>query len=287
MPRRRSQQRAAHPREVGGRLVWLAPVAVFFIVSIGAALNQLDYATGAALGIVVILLVARRPDLGLLGLVIFLPFQQILFSLAFHFGLSAPIVRQGGSWKEALAIGVVIAGARGFRAAHKRLDLLDKLGLAFIALALLYAAFPQLFADTAPTASNIRSLAFRQTAGFVILLLGARHANLGPEFGKRVAKVVMIVGAIVAAIAVYEFFFSASWNRFVVETVELPNYKYQIFLEGSPYITDLRYYGSVGGGSFVRAGSVLFTPLTLGFYLLIPFAFAIERTVRDLSLIHI
>lgn len=275
------KREAPRHRDRGGRWIWFVPLLVFMVVSLGVLVRQLDYATGAALGVVVIVMVARRPDLGLLGLIIFLPFQTIVFSLLFHFGLSSQIVRQAGSWKEALGVGVVIAGVRGFRAARKRIDLLDLLGIAFIALALLFALLPQLFADAAPGASNVRSLAFRQTAGFVILLLGARHAVLPANFRRRAIKAVMVVGAIVAAIAVYEFFFSDSWNTFLVETVELPNYKYQIFQEGNPYRTDLRAYGQLGGASYIRVGSVFFTALTLGFYLLLPFAVAIERTVRE------
>jgi hypothetical protein len=284
MSRVRRDRRAPKPErfaEPFGRLVWLVPVFVFLLVSVGVVLRQLDYLTGAGIGVVVVVIVARRPDWGLLGLVAFLPFQTVVFALLFHFGLSLQITRQAGSWKEGLAIGVAIAGFIGFRKAKRKLDLLDMLALAFIGLALAFAMFPQLFADTAPGASNVRSLAFRQTAGFVILLLGARHADLRPEFGRRAAKVVMFVGTIVAIIAIYEFFFSDSFNRFVVETVELPKYKYDIFQIGNPFETDVRYYGSLGGVSYTRVGSILFSPLVLGFYLLLPFAFAIERTVRD------
>ena len=243
--------------------------------------RQLDYLTGIVFGLVVIYWVSKRPAIGLLGLIIFLPFQQVIFSLLFHFGLSLQLTRQGGSWKEALAVGVAVAGIRGFRAAKRRLDFLDKVALVFIGIVLAFALFPQLFGDSAPMASGVRSLAFRQTAGFVILLLGARHADLGQDFGRRAAKAIMIVGGIVAAIAVYEFFFSDSFNTFMVQTVEFPKYKFYVFNEGSPFITDIRRYGLLGGVEYTRVGSVLFDFLNLGFYLLIPFAFAVERTVRD------
>ncbi len=263
------------------RLIWIAPVVVFLLVSAAVAIRQLDYLTGVVLGLVVIYWVSKRPDLGLLGLIIFLPFQKVILALLFHFGLSLQLTRQGGSWKEGLAIGVAVAGIRGFRAAGRKLDFLDKVALAFIGITLLFALLPQLFADGAPTASNVRSLAFRQTAGFVILLLGARHANLGADFGRRATKAIMVVGGLVAAIAVYEFFLSDSFNRFMVQTVEYPQYRFHVFNEGSPFISDIRRYGSIGGAEYIRVGSVLFDFLNLGFYLLIPFAFAVERTVRD------
>jgi hypothetical protein len=261
--------------------MWIVPLAVFLLVSMAVVVRQLDYLTGIVLGLVIIYWVSKRPDLGLLGLIIFLPFQQVTFSLLFHFGLSLQLTRQGGSWKEALAVGVAIAGFKGFREARRKLDTLDKIALAFIGIVLVFALFPQLFADSAPIASDVRSLAFRQTAGFVILFLGARHANLGPDFGRIAAKTVMIVGGLVAAIAVYEFFLSDSFNTFMVNTVEFPKYKFYIFNEGNPFIQDIRRYGSIGGAEYTRVGSVLFDFLNLGFYLLLPFAFAVERTVRD------
>lgn len=279
--KRASRQREPRHREPGGRLIWFVPFLVFVLVSMGVVVRQLDYLTGSVIVLVIIYFVSKRPDLGLLGLIIFLPFQTIILSLLFHFGLSLQLTTQGGSWKEALAIGVAFAGIRGFRAARRRLDTLDIVALAFIGLALLFTVFPSLFADAVPGVKDVRSLAFRQTAGFVILFLGARHANLGQEFGRRAGKVIMIVGSIVAAIAVYEFFLSDSWNTFMVETVELPKYKFYVFNEGVPYATDIRTYGTLGGAQYTRVGSVLVNPLTLGFYLVLPFAFAIERTVRD------
>jgi hypothetical protein len=268
-------------REPGGRWIWLVPIFVFMVVSVGVALRQLDYAMGLALGVVVIVFIARRPELGLLGLIVFLPFQQVVFSWFFHAGISLQLVRQAGSWKEGLGIGVVIAGIIGFRKARKKLDLLDKIAIAYILFVLLFAVFPELFSSGIPASSNVRSLGFRQTAGFVLLLLGARHAQLPPNFGRIAAKAVMISGSIVAACAVYEFFFSDSWNNFLVNTIDFPQYKFDVFAEGSPFITDLRTYGELAGVRYTRVGSVLVNPLILGFYLLLPFAFAIERTVRD------
>ena len=119
------------PSEPGGRLIWLVPVAAFMLVSMGVAVRQLDYLTGIVLGLVVIYWVSKRPDLGLLGLIIFLPFQQVTFSLLLHFGLSDQLTRQAGSWKEGLAVGVAIAGVKGLpgSAAKARLARQDRTGV--------------------------------------------------------------------------------------------------------------------------------------------------------------
>ena len=73
----------------------------------------------------------------------------------YAWGAPAQLVRPMTAWKEALAIGVVIAGVRGYRAGSRRLDGLDKLALAYIAIvARVRAAAPALRARTrrsAPT----------------------------------------------------------------------------------------------------------------------------------------
>jgi O-antigen ligase len=90
----------------------------------------------------------------------------------------------------------------------------------------------------------------------------------------------MAVGSIVAAIAVYEFFFSASWNDFIVNRVKYTTYQLQILDVKPMNFFDIRFYGHLGDAKFVRVGSVLLSPLVLGFYLLMPFAAAVERTLR-------
>jgi len=191
---RGSALRSATPRE----LVWLLPIlvigAVYFsphhIASPGTV------TTGLA-GLLVVLIAARRPDLSLLGLIIFLPFQGLLLSKLWAWGMPTSIVSHLGAWKEALALGVIVAGVRNLLATGRRLDTVDRLALAFVAFTLLYAAVQTAIVPEAPSASNVRLLGFRETSGFVLLLFGARHAPLGPAFGRRVARVLLVVGALV------------------------------------------------------------------------------------------
>jgi hypothetical protein len=254
-------------------------VAVF--MSFAPPINGLERLLGAAIALVVIFLASRRPDVAILALIIGLPLQSLAPAYLYKMGLPGPIVRPLGSWKEAVALGVVVAGIRGFRSVRRKADALDLVGLAFVVIVAAYAFFPDFFAPGAPTGSNARSLAFRSTAGLVLLLLGARHARLPEGFVDRAARVVLGVGVVVAAIAVYEFTFSSSWNTFVVDRIGFPTYQLEV-LQLTPFDTeDIRVYGHLGGREFVRVGSTLLSPLDLGFYLLLPFAVAIERTVRS------
>lgn len=259
---------------------WLVPVALaaFVYGTHGAYVSRALAALAAA---VVVLLAARRPDRSLLVLVALLPFQGLLLAQLYRWGVPGAVVRPLGSWKEALGLGVVLAGIGGYRAGRQRLDALDGLGFAYVAIVGAYALAPHFFAPGAPMDTSARSLAFRASAGFVILLLAARHAPLGDDFGDRLARVVMVVGCVVAAVCVYEYFFSASWNRWVVEKVQYTRYEVSI-LHNSPYsLSDVRRYSVIGGHHVLRTGSVFFDPTTCGFFLVLPFALAVERRLRS------
>ena len=239
-----------------------------------------DKAIAVLIAIGVILTAARAPGRSLIVLIVLLPFQTLL--LAELFNLHAPelVVRYLAAWKETLALGVVLAGARSFIVSGRRADVLDRLALGFVALTALYALLQEHFIPGAPTQTSIRLLGFRETAGFVLVLLGARHAPLGRDFAQRAGRAVLAVGALVSAVAIFEAISPSSWNHFVVNTVGYPRYQ-EVVLNGSlPNPSNILSYGYLGGAQFVRVGSVFLDPLSLAWYLILPFAVAVERAVR-------
>lgn len=271
------------PKTAGlwGTFVWALPVAVIALVYFSPRhiTSPATALTGVvALGILV--LAARRPDLSLLGLIIFLPFQGFILAKLWALGLPASIDSHMGAWKESLALGVIVAGVRNLISTEDRLDVLDAIALGFVALVVLYALFQTTIVPGAPSPSNIRLLGFRETAGFVLLLFGARHAPLGHGFTRRAAGAVFVVGAIVASIGVYEAIFSSAWNRFVVHTIKYTQYQAAVLHTNAPNPQDIRAYGYIGGTRFVRIGSVFLDDLSCAWYLILPFAVGIERLLR-------
>jgi hypothetical protein len=236
--------------------------------------------TTGLLGLLVVLAAAQRPDLSLIALIVFLPFQGLVLAKLFAWGMPASVVSHLGAWKEALALGIVIAGVRNLMATGRRLDAVDRLALAFVAFTVLYAALQPSILPGAPSTSSIRLLGFRETGGFVLLLFGARHAPLGPHFARRAGRAVLVVGAIVAAVGVYEAIFSSAWNHFVVQTIRYPSYQAGVLHAPAANPNDIRVYGIVGGARVVRIGSVFLNQLSCGWYLILPFALGLERAVR-------
>lgn len=261
--------------------IWLLPVLVIALIYFSPRhiVSASTVVTGL-LALVIVALAARWPARSLILLIVLLPFQGFILAKLWAWGVPPSIVRHLGAWKEALALGVVVAGARNYLASGRRADMVDRLGLAFVAVALLYLALQHTIIPSAPSASSIRLLGFREDAGLVLLLLGARHAPLPANFLSRAGRAVLIVATVVAAIAIYEVIDSAAWNRFVVNTIHYTRYQVGVLHTVPVNPTDIRVYGTLGGTRFVRAGSVFLNPLTLGFYLVLGFAVGLERAAR-------
>ena len=274
--------RPAQRREaLGAAVAWAAPVAIIALIYFSPrhiASPQTVLTGLVALGILA--LAVRRPDLSLLGLVVFLPFQGLLLAKLWSWGLPDSIVRHLGAWKECLALGVILAGVRNLIATRRRLDVIDGLALGFVGICILYAFFQTTIVPGAPSPSNIRLLGFRETGGFVLLLFGARHAPLGPGFARRVARTVFLAGVAVAAVGIYGAIFSSAWNRFVVHTIKYTQYQAAVLHTSAVNPTDIRVYGYVGGTKIIRIGSVFLDSLSCGWFLILPFAVGLERVIR-------
>ncbi len=268
-------------RESMADIVWLLPVliigAIYFspkhIVSVSTAVTGL-------LALCLVAIAARWPDRSLIVLIVVLPFSGVLLAKLWAWGVPTSIVRHLAAWKEALALGVVVAGARNFIATGRRADTLDRLALGFALVALLYVGLQHTIIPSAPSSSTIRLLGFREDAGFVLLLLGARHSPLPPNFLERAGKVLLAVTTVVAAIGIYEAIDSAAWNRFVVNTIHYTRYEVGVLHTRPLDYSDIRTYGTIGGTRIERIGSVFLNPLTVAFYLVLGFAAGLERVAH-------
>lgn len=266
---------------LGGAALWALPVLAIALVYFSPrhiASPQTVLTGLLALGILA--LAVRRPDLSLLGLIIFLPLQGLLLAKLWSWGLPESVVRHLGAWKECLALGVIVAGVRNFLATGRRLDLLDRLALGFVAITVLYAVLQSTIVPGSPSASNIRLLGFRETGGFVLLFFGARHAPLGEGFARRALRTLFVVGIVVAAVGVYEAIFSSAWNRFVVHTIKYTQYQAAVLHTHATDPNDIRVYGYLGGAKYVRIGSVFLSSLSCAWFLILPFAVGVERLLR-------
>jgi len=274
-------RRAVVGPAIGGAGLWLAAILVILAVYFSPAqLMSPQTVVLGLLGFGVLAIAMRWPDRALIALIVVLPFQGFILAKLWAWGLPTSVVRYSSAWKEALALGVVLAGVKNYLASGRRADLVDRLGLGFVGIIVLYVLVQKAFVPSASSTTSVHWFAFRQEAGFVLLLLGARHASLPKDFLDRAGRAAIAVAVVVAGVCVFESLDSSAWNNFVVNDIQYTRYQLGV-LHGTPVNPfDIRIYGNVAGAHLIRTGSVFLSALTCGFYLVIGFALAVERAAR-------
>lgn len=260
------------------RLLALLTVAAPSLVLLVLIVGRLP---GAALvlqllvGLLVVGLLSRRPDRALLLVITYVPLQQLALALLLSAGGPAGLVRALGLVKEAVVAALVVAAVQ--HGSRRRIDRLDVLGLVFLGLVTLYllvpVVLPGLLADVP---FSVRGLAWRANALFVVAFLAARRVRLPPGFLRTAGVAVTVVGVIAGAVAMVEFFFPDLWSRFLIDVAHLRLYRAVVFGDVRPPTDELSHI-LVGGRDVIRVGSIALSPLVLGFLLLVPLAFCLER----------
>jgi hypothetical protein len=244
--------------------------------------ERVGVALAGLLGIAFVLLVARRPVPALLAFPALLPFQLLVLALLLRLGAPAGAVRALGFWKEGVAAGLVVAAVSRARATGARIDAIDVVAALFVLNGLVYRIAPGVLTPgVAVPDSNTLNLALRGNVLLVVLFAAARHLDVGSEVKERFARVVLATGAAVAAIGLVETVFSSWWNHFAVHTIGIPAYKAEILNAISFNPNDIRVYTRIGGRIVVRIGSVFFSQISLGLFLVLVLAVALELLARQ------
>jgi hypothetical protein len=261
------------PRTLAWTTTALAPIGVALAVHLlGARVGLL---AGALAGGLAIAFLSAHPAPAVLALVCLLPFQQLILATAYAIGAPAGLVRGAGAWKETLAAAIVVAALRSSR---RRTDSLDRLALVFLAIVGVYLLVPQLGAQSAPLGARV--LALRTNAVFVALFLAARRLSLDTRWRRRLVVAAVAVGAVSASVMLFEALASDTWNRLLVDHIGVQRYRAEIIGAAVNDPSDVRFYNAVAGRQIVRAGSLQLSPLTAGFYLLLPFSLALASASR-------
>lgn len=272
-------------------VAWTAPVLVAAFVYRFPVYRLTQLLTMTVLAAIAVV-VARYPGGALTALVGLLPLQLSLLSWLYAAGVEPSLVRALGNWKDAIVLGLALAAAREVLAGRSRLDALDALALGYVGAIAAYVVLPEVFVPAwRPGGIYEKLQVFRGYAGMVILFVGARHAPIRRRHLERTARTVLGVAVVVCCVAVFEFMFPQTWNSFAVGTIQFPDYLIQVLdLPGSVVfdadgeVTVVRQ-GFVAGQQITRVGSLLFTPLILGFYLLVPLGLAVGALVRGRGLL--
>jgi hypothetical protein len=220
---------------------------------------------------------AARPAFSVIGIVAWVPSQTPVLAYLYNLGLPTPLVKDLGYFKEFWAIGLAVAVLRTGALTH-RFDGLDWLVTSYVGIASAYLLLPVV----APGALGglpwaVRLNAWRLIALFVIVFFCARRLSFSAAAMRALFVIIAVEAVVLGGFAFWEATDKTGFNDFLVDTINLPAYKADLFNQPYADPTNLLTPGSIGGTSYNRVGSLYASPLTLGFFMLIPFGLALER----------
>ena len=272
LPRRRRDRARSE------RWAWSVPPITALLVLMAAPFGLLEYLLGMALAAPMVAAAVKRPGGALVVLTVVLPLQKYLIAAVYRLGVPVPAVRGLGWLKEALVLGIVVAGLAAARRAGRRPDVLDRVCLLWLGGLTLYLLFPQILsAAGAPTSLNIRVQGFRANAMFVLLLIGVRHAPLAAGTVRAFRKAIVGVATVIALFGIYQFVDPTGWIRFTYNVIRVPSYQLEV-LGRSPVDVYDQFLWMFEVPP--RVGSVLISPFEFVDFLLIGLAVALAGIVR-------
>ncbi|MHB1534689.1 MAG: hypothetical protein ACYC1D_08780, partial [Acidimicrobiales bacterium] len=258
--------------------LWLTPV----VVAVAAAKlseRQLEEVIGAILALGLFAVMVRRPGAALLALVAFLPLEQISFGLLLGLHVPASLLEPASGFKELMGISILFAALRELRDGRERLDRLDRALLAYVGFVTLYLLLPHLFSPTAPSAWNVRLLAWRSDCGYPLVFFGVRHAGISFRFRERFTRLVIGLGVLTAVLALYQRAAPGSWTNFVFHRAHQVQFETDIVhVSLADTINTFRYLLSLNP---LRVSSIFFSPFDMADYLVLVAALLVERISHD------
>lgn len=256
----------------GGAAAFVVPA----VLGLGPTSLLLRLAVAAAL-----VALASRHVLGSILVLVTAPvLQQLVLAYLLHVGTPAPLVRAAGGLKDVAVLGLVVAAVRHVPTTGRRpLDAVDRWASTYVALASAYLVLPLVVAGVwTPVPFGTRALAWRTDVLFVLVLLAVRRVGR-PEHLRPVVAAVVAVATLTGAIAVLEALSPGTWDAVLSDVAHVREYQQQV-LGVTIYGGDLLTHGTAGDADVVRAGSLLLSPTTLGFFLVPGLALVVLRLAQ-------
>lgn len=257
---------------------WVAPLLVAYTYYTFSEKRVLEV-IGLCLALAIYAVLVRRPGAALVALAVLLPLQDLGFGLLLGLHVPASLLHDASFFKELLALSVLGAALQQFRHGGQRLDKIDRWLLAYVAWITAYLIVPHLFSTTAPSSSQVRLLAWRSDAAYVLVFFGARHAAITDRARRRFVQSVVGIGVLTSILAVYQRVAVNSWTHFVVVRAHMPQYFVRVLHQTPAQATNaLAYVTQVRP---VRVSSIFLNPNDMSDFLVFVVAILAERIVRD------
>ena len=236
-----------------------------------------DLLAAAVLGLLGVLAVASRPRSALALMIGFLPVQTSVLAFLYGVGLPLVAVRNLGFLKELVVAGLVIAAVQEMVRRPKPLTRTDVLALGFLGMGLLYLLVPAVLPGPFGSQDTAARLAaFRLNFLFIVTFLACRRLPWTKDDLATLGKVVLVPGLLMAVAALWEASASASFGRFVLDTLHTA--RYQADVQGIAHpISRVGILSDASSGLHLRVGGWFLDPLELGFFMILPVSIALRR----------
>ena len=220
----------------------------------------------------VVVIALRWPLASLITMVAIVPFTQMTQSWLWYHGWFPPDSAARLGYAKELV--VVVALWRGWQQRPRPLPRLDRLAIAVLGIVAVYTIVP-----IGPNSLSIRYVAARGNAGFVAVFLAARWL-VGDERLRRKAELLIpAVAAVVAALGIWNRLGPDSWSGWV-DSTGIIHFRNDVMNAPTLGAVEKVPFGS---SEIIRAGSVLFSPNDLAYYLLVVVALLGSRMVRRVN----
>ena len=261
---------------------WLPPTFVLamslFYVSLSTKRGEslaLLFLAALLLGLLVFA-GARRPLLMVCVLAVFVPLQTAILAFLYAIGVPGGAVRGLGFVKEAAVAALVLAAIQHSVRSERRVVV----GIAATYLTLvagflvLPAVAPGVLYDFP---LGVRLLAGRSECLGIVALVALCHLRLPADALRRVGTCVVVTGVILGAGAIWQIIPGSGFDQFGETFLHITAFRRDVLGADDALGRSLTLTTVQSGAITIRAGSFLYEPLTLAFYLIIPFALLCAR----------
>jgi hypothetical protein len=231
---------------------------------------------GTALAVMGIGLGSRIPGVMIGLLLMLVPLQTPVLAGLYRLGAPQPVVRGLGFTKEVAIASLVVAAIASHGRGRRSTTWF--LALAYVVLVSAFVVGPMLAPGVLEEFPlGVRLLAWRSECLGVVALLALAALRLPPRTLSRCADMVVLAGLVLGCGAIWEMTSPETFDTFGQNVLRVPSFRQDILGADPSLGNALIHYTSQAGGRSLRAGSFLYDPLNLGFYLLIPFAILCAR----------
>jgi hypothetical protein len=219
-----------------------------------------------------------RPLPAMAAVIVFIPLQPGGLPALYGLGVPEVVLRAASGFLVATVAGLALAAGRELLSGRARLDLLDWVVLAYLAVVTFELVMPHVLVDHPVGSLAARLDAWRGDATYPLLLVAARRAPLPPGARRRLVRVFTVTAAVVMAVGFYERLDPSGFVRIVVSDLKLPRYDSRVLHESpSEIASGIANFASVHP---FRISSTLLYPFDLGDYMLVALAVWLEALLR-------